>query len=191
MNIIKNNIQSNTSNTSNTNNTNNTSNQIKESKETKLNINLDIYSSHTFLQNFAKHYKLNSSYKDLTELFSEFTNKYIINKPEKIKSYDSNNYDINKPHYTKTFDELKLGNYIKIPYSPYSQKYLDMYNYYSENRFGEIIYINNKNNNDQEQDLLMCNIDTKMNTVYFKSLIVEGCSYLGTSFGYSFFIDLI
>lgn len=156
-----------------------------------MQINTDTMSSEDTLRNFANYYNISydAAHDSAHDLFTKFYNKFIEYKenhkicmmfeskcnvhsypnfakfsylqyPPKLNTL-SDKYEMKKQNFT-------INDFVKFSYLPYSQKYLDYYE--SINRMGNIIFVDNTNN-----DMIIWSI--KDNCIVFQSKVVEGRSY--------------
>lgn len=127
---------------------------------------LNIESSKSTLDDLFKTYDV-KNFDNLTiALKSEIK---IMNKIKKQLNYENRSII--------SFEDVKIGDYIKISYCTDSQKDLEYYE--SKNICGFVIYIDSHN-----EDIIMIEIDNSGNFI-FNSMNQLGCSYYGTSKGYT------
>ena len=173
---------------------------------------VDVLSPTSLLEEFAKTYKLSKyDIKQPKTIFENFVTEFKnqSNNMSKICQYSHSNkcnnhkifgndikstqtilknitpvnlktinYDT-KTQYV-TIDKVSIGDVICISYYPDSQRYMDYYE--NIKRVGKVIFLDQK-----QDDLIIWSFDGLYST--FQSLVVEGCSYLGTSRGYNYIIE--
>lgn len=88
---------------------------------------------------------------------------------------------INKSEY---IHGIKIGDIVNISYIPNSQKYVDYYKQHNISN-GLVVFVDVANN-----DAIIATKSTG-GIIKFKSLLREGCHYLGISNGYSYIIDKV
>ena len=135
-----------------------------------MDLTVDVICEDETLVQFCKFYNLdiaNPSNENIVEIFMKF-----------IDTYKEPNKEQKKEARTLMFSDVKLGNSIAVQFIPSSQKYID---YYTSIQ-GTVIFKDDKNEN--------LFIFYKHNNVYiFKSLVREGCHYLGMTRGYEYIIS--
>lgn len=125
---------------------------------------IDINNSDATVAKFIKEYKL-----DAKNCFTEYFKKVIP-----VLHHNK------KEHEYVALGDLKIGDKIKVTYTPLSQKYIDLYN---EKAFsGIVFYI------DKENDNLLAWYK-EGDKIIIKSLEQDGCSYFGTSRSYIYSIN--
>jgi hypothetical protein len=156
-----------------------------------MQINTDTLSTEDTLHNFANHYNLSYNHEtdSAHDIFTKFYNKFVEYKENhKICMIFESKCNVHSyPDFTK-FSQLQyppklntlgekyelkkqnftINDFVKFTYLPFSQKYLDYYE--SINRMGNIIFIDNSNN-----DMIIWSI--KDNNIVFQSMVVDGRSY--------------
>lgn len=119
-----------------------------------------------------------------SDVLDEFIDINGLNKDDKnailkaclkFKPFVEDNYN-----HIENLSDVEIGQYIKITYVPDSQRYIEHYE--SLDISGYLIY-----KNKSMTDALILHIDSGGNYI-LQSYIRYGCSYFGTSLGYSIFI---
>ena len=142
-----------------------------------MNLSINIICSDDMIQSFCK--KNNIEYEEsLENIFIKFFSNYKF--PEQV-TLSKNTYTNVKSYIGIQF--LKIGDYVSIHYSPYSQKYIDHYN--QANFSGFVFYINETLDN---MLIYYCVLKNNKQTIVIKSLEIENTSYFGNTNDYTYFI---
>jgi hypothetical protein len=126
----------------------------------------NIFDNNNIIKDFCDYYNITNreNYQSIFNQYFDIVGLYIVPYQKNIKE------NIN-------IEDVKLNDYIKVKYLPYSQKYL---NYYDSKKIqGKVIF--KKNNN----AILYY---TKNNTLIFSTIEQEYCSYYGNTSGYYIYI---